>query len=242
MGSRKGVPKMKKKTKTTTAKKVSKKEQSLSAPLYGQKGEKLGRVKLNPNIFGNKINEELMKQAVRIYLTNQRKGTASTKTRGEVSGGGAKPWKQKGLGKARTGSIRDPHWKGGGVIHGPKPRKFELSFPKKMKRKSLLSALSDKAKEENLVVIKELKFKEPKTKMAADLMLKLPIKGKSLFVLDSNDQNAQKSFRNLPNVGLENLHNLNTFLVVNISNLIVTKAALDKMDREYLGDMKNADK
>lgn len=228
--------------KEAKTKKPSKKELGLSAPLYGQKGEKLGSIKLNPSIFGNKINEDLMKQAIRIYLINQRKGTASTKTRGEVSGGGAKPWKQKGLGKARTGSIRDPHWRGGGVIHGPKPKEFKLSFPKKMRRKSLFSALSDKVKEENLVVIKELNFKEPKTKVAADLMLKLPIKGKSLFVLDSNNQNIQKSFRNLPNVELENLHSLNTFSVVNRSNLILTKAALDKMDKEYLGDVKNADK
>ncbi len=233
---------MKKINKETKIKKSIKKEPNLSAPLYGQKGEKLGRVKLNPEIFGAKINEELMKQAVRIYLTNQRKGTASTKTRGEVSGGGRKPWKQKGLGKARTGSIRDPHWRGGGVIHGPKPKKFELSFPKKMRRKSLFSALSDKVREEKLVVIKELKFKEPKTKMAADLMSKLSIKGKSLFVLDDKDKNVQNSFRNLPYVGMENLHNLNTFQVINKTNLILTKASLEKMDKEYLGKEKNAAK
>ena len=233
---------MKKIKSEVKTKKTSQKVANLSAPLYGQKGEKLGSVKLNPEIFGAKINEELMKQAIRIYLTNQRKGTASTKTRGEVSGGGKKPWKQKGLGKARTGSIRDPHWRGGGVIHGPKPKKFELSFPKKMKRKALLSALSDKAREASVVVIKEIKFKEPKTKVAVDLMSKLPIKGKSLFVLDGKDQNVQKSFRNLPYVDLENLHSLNTFQVINKSNLILTKASLEKMDKEYLGEVKNAAK
>ena len=214
----------------------TKKEKArLTAPLYSQKGENVGQVALKREIFGNKVNEKLMTQAVRVYLTNKRAGTASTKTRSEVSGGGAKPWRQKGTGRARAGSIRAPQWRGGGVAHGPQPKIYELILPKKMKRKALLSALSAKAKDKEIVILEDLKLKEPKTKTAVGLVAKLPVKGRSLLVIEDKDEVVQKSVRNLPTVNLEILRNLNTLTVLSRDSLILTKGALDKMENLYLG-------
>lgn len=207
---------------------------TLTAPLYNQKGEKVGQVSLDKEIFGNKVNQTLISQAARVYLTNQRGGTASTKTRSEVARGGGKPWRQKGLGRARVGSIRIPQWRGGGVAHGPKPKAFELSLPKKMRRKAILSTLSSKAADKEIMVLKELAFKEPKTKVAAKLFSSLPLKGKSLLIIGEKDENVQKSVRNLPTVSLEPVPNLNTYVLLNNDNLIFTKTALEKMSKLYL--------
>ena len=226
------------KTKKVSSKKAEK-EKVLSAPLFKQSGEKSGKIKLNPEIFGTKINEALMTQAVKVYLVNQRKGAASTKTRSEVSGGGAKPWRQKGTGRARAGSNRDPHWRGGGVVHGPKPKTFELDMPKKMKRKSLLSALSSKAKDESIVVIEDLKFKEPKTKLAAKMVSSLPIKEKNLFIVEGKDSNVHKSLRNLTKVDVRVVQNLNTYEILNEDVLVLTKSVLSKMEDLYLRGKSN---
>ena len=211
----------------------------LNAPLFNQNGEKSGNLKLNPEIFGVKINEVLMTQAVRVYLANQRQGSASTKTRGEVSGGGIKPHKQKGLGKARAGSIRMPQWRGGGIVHGPKPKSFNLSLPKKMKRRALLSALSSKAKDNKVVVVEEIKYKETKTKTAAKLLSKLPTMKKNLFLVEGKDINVQKSLRNLSGVNVKVLQNLTTYEILNENVLIITKNVLAKMDELYLKGEEN---
>ena len=230
---------MEKEIKKTLPKKTEKKDLGLSAPLYKQNGEKAGKIKLNAEIFGAKINEALMTQAVKVYLANQRRGTASTKTRGEVSGGGSKPWRQKGLGRARAGSSRTPHWRGGGVVNGPKPKSFTLELPKKMKRKALFSALSSKAKGESIVVVDQISFKEPKTKLAAKMISNLPVKEKNLFIIEGGNRNAQKSLRNLPNIEVKDIQNLNTFEVLNEDILIFTKNVLSKMEELYLKEKSN---
>ena len=221
------------KTKKISSKKTEK-ENFLTAPLFKQSGEKVGKIKLNPDIFGAKINETLMTQAVNVYLANQRKSGAITKTRGEVAGGGAKPWRQKGTGRARAGSNRDPHWRGGGVVHGPKSKTFELDLPKKMKRKSLLSALSYKAKDDSIVVVENLKFKEPKTKLASKMISSLPVKEKNLFIIEGKDENTQKSLRNLSKVNVKAVQNLNTYEILNEDVLVLTKNVLSKMEDLYL--------
>lgn len=233
---------MKRVSKEISSKKTVKKEKPLNVPLFNQKGERIGRFSLNKDIFGNKVNRDLMTQAVRVYLINQRVGAASTKTRSEVSGGGAKPWRQKGLGRARAGSSRVPHWKGGGVAHGPMPKAYELTLPKKMRKKALLSALSAKAAEGDIVVLDDLKFKEPKTKLAAKLIAKLPVEGKSLVTIGEKDELVQKSLRNLPEVKLETLHNLSTFTVLDTDKLIFTKNILKEMEQKYLEKKENGDK
>lgn len=230
------------KTKTKVIKEATEKTKKLTAPLFNQKGDKIGQVSLNKDIFGNKVNEDLLAQAIRIYLVNQRKGTASVKTKSEVSGGGRKPWRQKGLGKARAGSIRSPIWRGGGVTHGPKPKTYELTLPKKMKNKALLSALSDKAAENEIIVLDRLKFPEPKTKKAAELLKKLPKKRKILLVIEEKNETIQKSIRNIPDVKLQILPSLNTYEVVDSSSLILTKNSLEKMSDLYLKGEKDGSK
>ncbi len=226
--------KIKTKMNKETVKKRAKKDKRLVAPLFNQKGEKIGQLTLSNEIFGNKLNEKLMTQAIRVYLINQRKGSASTKTRSEVSGGGAKPWRQKGLGRARVGSIRAPQRRGGGVAHGPKPKVYRLTLPKKMRKKALLSALSSKAAAGDIIIIEQLKFRQPKTKIAAKLISALPVKRRSLLVLEGKDEATQKSIRNLPEVKVELLPNLNTFNLLNTDSLIFTKTALEKMEQLYL--------
>lgn len=221
-----------------TAKKVTSKKREkvskLTAPLYSAKGESVGEVDLNPEIFGKKLNKPLLTQAIRVYLTNKRAGTASTKTRSEISGGGAKPWRQKGLGRARAGSTRAPHWRGGGVVHGPKQKVYELSLPKKMKKSALLTALSAKASEKEIVVLEDLKMKEPKTKIVSVLMSKLPVKRKSLVVIEDKDETVQKSTRNLASVDIELIKNLNAYKVLGCDSLIFTKEALSKIENLHL--------
>ncbi len=229
-------------SKEVSNKKTLKKEKPLVAPLFNQKGEELGQFNLNKEIFGSKINKNLLTQAVRVYLTNQRQGSASSKTRGEVSGGGAKPWRQKGLGRARAGSSRIVHWRGGGVVHGPKPKTFTLTLPKKMKKKALLCALSVKASEGDIVVLNDLKFKEPKTKLAAALISKLPVKGKGLLMIKGKDETVHKSMRNLTNIELGSLHNLNTYSILNTDKLIFTKDILKEMEQKFLERKENGDK
>lgn len=233
---------MKKVSKKATDKKTVKREKPLIAPLFSQKGEELGQFSLSKEIFGREINKHLLAQAVRVYLTNQRQGSASSKTRSEVSGGGAKPWRQKGLGRARAGSSRIPHWRGGGVVHGPKPKTFSLTLPKKMKKKALLCALSVKAAQGDIVVLDDLKFKEPKTKLAADLISKLPVKGKGLLTIKGKDEAVWKSVRNLPNIELGSVQNLNTYSILNTDKLIFTKDILKEMEQKFLERKENGDK
>lgn len=169
-------------------------------PVYNMEGQVVGEINLRDDIFGIEPHVAVMHQALVRQLANARLGTHSTKTRGEVSGGGRKPWPQKHTGRARQGSIRAPHWVGGGIVFGPKPRSYYQKMPKKMRRLAYKSALSVKARQDQIVILDELNFDTPRTKAMRELLAKLPVNGSVLILLPSKDENIQKSANNLPNV------------------------------------------
>src|SRR3972149_659696 len=211
------------KAKTTTT--VSK----LSVPLFNIDGGSQGNITLPKEIFGQKPNKNLLAQAMRIYLSNQSAHWAQTKTRADVRGGGAKPRRQKGTGKARAGSIRSPIWVGGGVALGPKYRKVKLTLPKKMKKKVLVFALSSKAQAGDIKVIKNIEKIQAKTKIVASLLNKLETKGNTLLVISdkSNDQkNLILASRNIKQISVSRVNNLNAFEIVKSNNLLFSKEAL----------------
>lgn len=189
-------------------------------------GNDAGSVVLADSIFGVQTNVPLMHQVVTAQLAARRAGTQSTKTRAEVSGGGKKPFKQKGTGNARQGSIRAPHYSGGGVALGPKPRKYDQKTPKKMIKAALASALSDRAAEGKILVVEQWDFAEPKTKQAVAALSALGIDGKALVVVEPSDTNAIKSFLNLPEVQLIERSELNAYDVLCNDVIVFTKATL----------------
>ena len=191
-----------------------------SITLRNASGAEAGRVDLDDAIFGIEPNVPVMHQVVTAQLAARRSGTQSTRTRAEVAGGGAKPWKQKGTGRARQGSIRAPQWKGGGVALGPKPRTYEQRTPKKMIRLALRSALSDRAAEGKVLVVDAWGFEKPSTKAAASLLAALGAEGRVLVVVDGDDATTWKSFRNLPQVHLLEAGQLNAFDVL-VSDYVV---------------------
>lgn len=190
-------------------------------------GESSGEAELDDAIFGAKVNGPLMHQVVLAQLAAARSGTHATKTRGEVSGGGAKPWRQKGTGRARHGSTREPQWKGGGVVFGPKPRDHSMSTPKKMKAAALRSALSVRAGEGRLFVVDGFAVDKPKTKEAIKSLSALGVEGKVLLVLATDEVNVAYAFRNIPTVHVLAEHQLNTYDVLNAADVLFTKSALD---------------
>tara|TARA_B100000131_G_C18035551_1_gene580274 strand:- start:352 stop:1023 length:672 start_codon:yes stop_codon:yes gene_type:complete len=194
--------------------------------VYKVTGEKAGSIELDDDVFGIEPNVSVMHQVVNAQLAAKRSGTHSTKTRAEVRGGGAKPWKQKGTGRARAGSSRIPQWRGGGVAMGPKPRDYSQKTPKKMKRLALYSALSDRASENNVLVVENWSFTEPKTKEAKDTLSSIGAEGKVLLVVDNTDVNAWKSFRNLSNVHVISPTQLNVFDVLSHDVVVFTKENL----------------
>jgi large subunit ribosomal protein L4 len=189
-------------------------------------GADAGSVDLDESIFGIEPNVAVMHQVVTAQLAARRAGTQSTRTRAEVAGGGAKPWKQKGTGRARQGSIRSPQWKGGGVALGPKPRSYEQRTPKKMKRLALRSALSDRAAEGKVIVVDEWGFDGPSTKAAAALLRALELEARVLVVVEGDDEAAWKSFRNLPQVHLIEVGQLNAYDVLVADQIVFTNATL----------------
>jgi len=195
----------------------------------------VGALELSDAVFGAPVNEALLHQAVVRYLANQRQGTVSTKTRGEVSGGGRKPWRQKGTGRARQGSIRAPQWVGGGTVFGPKPRDYRQDMPKKARRAALRSALSGKVAAGELVVLDELRLEQPKTKQMVEVLENLKAAGGSaLFVTGELDRNVVLSTRNIPGVGATRACDLNVYDVLAHGRLIATKDAIAKIE-EALG-------
>jgi large subunit ribosomal protein L4 len=186
-----------------------------------------GSRELPAEIFERPVNVPLMHQVVVAGAAAARAGTHSTKTRGQVAGGGAKPWRQKGTGRARQGSIRSPQWAGGGVAHGPKPRDHSVRINKKMKRAALRSALSDAVAGDRLAVVEGLAFDEPKTKSAADLLDALGLSGRILLVIEAPDEWIEKSFRNLPFVKVVYPGSLSTFDLVAAERVLFTTGALD---------------
>lgn len=232
---------MPKKVQVKKAKKESPKKKArldgLSLSLYDPRGKSIGRVSLPKEIFGVKKVPRLLAQAVRVYITNQRRVTASTKTRAEVSGGGKKPWRQKGTGRARVGSIRVPHWRGGGVVFGPKPRDFKLALPAKMRRKALFGALSDKFSQGKIILTTSFES-DGKTRKMKAFLEKLPIedfKKQNIFlVLAQSDEKTIRSARNLENVTISQAKDLNTYQVLTNNWLVIEKDALKKLSETFL--------
>ena len=197
-------------------------------------GEKVGTMKLSDEIFGIKeINSAVLHAAVRMYLLNQRQGTQSALTRSEVSGGGKKPWRQKGTGRARQGSTRAPQWTHGGVVFAPKPREYRITMNRKAKRVALYNALSSKMLAKELVVVNEIKTESFSTKTMVNMLAAIGAGKKALVVLDTNDQMVIKSFANIPGVKTVQANQLNVYDVLNCNTFVMTKAAAKKVQEVY---------
>ncbi len=202
--------------------------EKLTAELYTADGTSKGTVDLNPDVFGIEPNTAVMHQVVTAQLAAKRAGTHSTKTRAEVRGGGRKPWAQKGLGRARHGSIRSPQWAGGGVAHGPKPRDYSQRTPKKMRRLALRSALSVRAADAQIKVVEDFAaWAEPKTKKATALLAAMGVTGKVLLIAEDHERTAIKSFRNLDHVIAHNLGQANTYDVLWADTIIMSQGTLE---------------
>lgn len=197
-----------------------------SVDVVDQTGKKVGSQELDAAVFGVKVNVPLMHQVVTAGMAAQRSGTHSTKTRAEVSGGGKKPWRQKGTGRSRHGSSRSPIWVGGGIAHGPKPRDYEKKVPKKMKRLALLSALTDRAGEGRIAIVDGLSFDEPSTKEALGVLQRINAEGLVLLVLAAPDTIVEKSFRNLSQVRVTYAGNIGTHEVLYADWVVFTKDAI----------------
>lgn len=201
--------------------------------VYDMSGEKLKQMNISKEIFGIEPNEVVMHAAVVNYLANQRQGTQSTLTRTEVRGGGRKPWRQKGTGHARQGSIRAPQWRHGGVALGPKPRDYSYSLNKKVKRLAMKSALSSKVIDKNLIVLDRLSLEEYKTKAVINMFKALEVNGKALIVMPEVDKKVIKSANNIPGVKTTLVNTLNVYDILNHDNLIVTVDAVKKIEEVY---------
>ena len=200
--------------------------------VYNIEGKEVGSIELNDAVFGVEVNEHLVHMAVVNQLANNRQGTQSAKTRSEVSGGGRKPWRQKGTGHARLGSTRAPQWTGGGIVFAPKPRDYSFKMNKKEKRIALLSALSSKVAESKIVVLDEFKLDEIKTKKFVEVMNNLKVEN-ALVVLEGENKNVVLSGRNIPSVKVTATNEINTYDVLKYTTLVVTKAAVEKLEEVY---------
>jgi large subunit ribosomal protein L4 len=209
--------------------------EAITLPIYNTAGNQIDTVKLDTAVFDGEVNTDAIYQAVNAYRANQRMGLASTKTRGEVSGGGRKPWKQKGTGRARVGSIRSPLWRHGGVIFGPHPRDFSYTLPQKIKSLALKSSLNAKVKENNFVILENLKLENPKTKEAAKIFSHLKIGKKNqrpehtLLLLDKWDNNLKLALRNLSFLKVNLSRDTHTYEVLSNKKLIITKEGLKEL-------------
>lgn len=198
--------------------------------LFKQDGSQAGEITLNDEIFAIEPNENAIYDAVIMQQASLRQGTHKVKGRSEVSGGGRKPWRQKGTGRARQGSIRSPQWVGGGRAFGPTPRSYAYKLPRKVRRLALRSALSNKVAENNFIVVDELAFETPKTKLFQEVLNNLQVENKVLVVINKDNDNAQLSARNLPNVKVVDENNVNVYDLVNAEKVIITKAALSNVE------------
>jgi len=197
--------------------------------LYNREGSQVGEIQLNDEIFGIEPNESVVHEAVLVQQASLRHGTSSTKSRGEVRGGGRKPWRQKGTGRARVGTIRSPLWRGGAIIFGPKPRDFSYSIPKKKRRLALKSVLSAKVLDGELIILDELSFEQPKTKEMVKVLDALKA-SKAMVVTAELDENVIKSARNIPGVTPSIASGLNVYDILNHDKLILTKDAVAKVE------------
>ena len=201
--------------------------------VYNVEGKKVSDVELKEEVFGIEPNETIVHSVLVNYMANQRQGTQSTKTRSEVSGGGKKPWRQKGTGRARQGSIRAPHWVGGGIALGPKPRSYKYRVNKKERRLAIRSVLSSKVLEKELVVVDKIDFKEIKTKNMVNALNKLKVEGKTLIVIPEKNDNVQKSARNIEGVKTSLVNTINVYDLLKYKNLVLTLDAVKKIEEVY---------
>ncbi len=201
--------------------------------LYDMSGAQIGELDLNDSIFGIEPNEAVMADFVKMQLANKRLGTSSTKTRAEVRGGGRKPWRQKGTGRARVGSTRNPVWVGGGVAFGPRPKDYSYRLPKKVRRLALKSAYSTKVKENSIIVVDKLEFNEPKTKEMVKTLSNLNINNKTLVVTLDGNENVTKSARNIPGVKPLRVDFVNVYDLLKYDTLLITKEAVARVEEVF---------
>lgn len=200
--------------------------------LYNMDAQQVGEIELSDAVFGVEVNAEAMHQVVKMQLANKRQGTQSALTRAEVSGGGIKPWRQKGTGRARQGSTRSPQWTHGGIVFAPKPRDYSYTVPKKIKRIALKSALSSKVAENELIVVEDLNLEAPKTKAIVDMLKKFEAK-KTLIVTTESNEVVYKSARNIAGVQVLPVNNLNVYDILKYEKFIITKDAAHKVEEVY---------
>ena len=200
--------------------------------VFNMEGKEVGTMELSDAVFGVEVNEHLVHMAVVAQLANKRQGTQKAKTRAEVSGGGKKPWRQKGTGHARQGSTRAPQWTGGGVVFAPTPRDYTIRLNKKEKRAALKSALTSRVQENKFIVVDELKLDEIKTKKFVEILKNLNVE-KALVVINDNDKNIVLSARNIPTVKVAQTNTINVFDILKYSTLIVTKDAVATIEEVY---------
>ena len=198
-------------------------------PVHDLEGKVVDNILLDMELFDGKVNKALLYEAKKMYENNRRRGTASTKTRADVSGGGIKPWRQKGTGRARVGSSRNPLWRHGGTIFGPHPRDFGYSIPKKAARKALLSGLNARLSEQMIKAVIKIELDEPKAKVSRGILDKLNVEGKALIIVDLLSDNVKLSFRNLEGVRLMEGRNLNARDVLLHDNIVIEKEAFEKL-------------
>lgn len=200
--------------------------------LFNQEGKQVGDIQLNNNVFGVEVNTDAMHQVVVALLANKRQGTQSAKTRAEVRGGGIKPWRQKGTGRARQGSIRSPQWIKGGIVFAPKPRDYRVSVPKSMRRVAMKSALTSKVQDNQMVVLETLSFEAPKTKNMVEVLKAFDAK-KTLIVTGESNEVLYKSARNIADVQIMPVNNINVYDLLKFEKLIITKDAVSKIEEVY---------
>ena len=200
--------------------------------LFNQEGKQVGDIQLNENVFGVEVNTDAMHQVVVALLANKRQGTQSAKTRAEVRGGGIKPWRQKGTGRARQGSIRAPQWIKGGIVFAPKPRDYRVSVPKSMRRVAMKSALTSKVQENQMVVLEALALEAPKTKQMVEVLKAFDAK-KTLIVTGESNEVLYKSARNIADVQIMPVNNINVYDLLKFEKLIITKDAVSKIEEVY---------
>ncbi|MFM1525652.1 MULTISPECIES: 50S ribosomal protein L4 [Helcococcus] len=197
------------------------------------KGNNVGNIELPESLFGVEMNEHVVYEVVKNQLANKRQGTQSAKTRAEVSGGGKKPWRQKGTGRARQGSIRSPQWRGGGIVFAPKPRDYSYSVPKKVRRLALKSLLTSKVVEDEIIVLNELNLNEISTKNAKTILEAIKADKTAYVVVAEANENVYKSFRNVPGVEVVVVNNMNVYDLIRHNSLIITEAAVKKAEEVF---------
>jgi large subunit ribosomal protein L4 len=200
--------------------------------VFNTEGNKVADMELNESVFGTEVNEYALHQVVVALLANKRQGTQSTKTRSEVRGGGIKPWRQKGTGRARQGSIRAPQWIKGGIVFGPKPRDFRISVPKSMRKVAMKSALTSKVQENQMIILESLNFEAPKTKNIIQ-MLKALEANKALIITAESNEVVYKSARNIQGINIIPANNINVYDLLKYEKLIITKEAVSKIEEVY---------